>query len=116
LASLENVSILVLHDLAPDDIVEMYFARIAPQHWQALRGFIDFMRKRYGSNDFLQHFEMLNTLMAQEGLNTDRGSWVGLFSQFKSATKKRQLLYGRRKELKAEVELKLVNQELSRNG
>jgi hypothetical protein len=104
LAALENVSILVMHDLAPDDIVEMYFARIAPQHWRDLSRFIAFMRKRYASDDFLQHFEMLNELMKDGGLNTDRGAWTGLFTLLKSTRMKRRLLNDRRRELKATLQ------------
>jgi hypothetical protein len=59
------------------------------------------MRTRYGSDDFLQHFEMLNTLMAQQRLKTNRGSWIGLFSQLKGARMKRRLLNARRMQLKA---------------
>jgi hypothetical protein len=72
LASLENVSILVLHDLAPDDIIEMYFSRMAPHHWNDLGPFIQFMRKYYGSTDFLQHFEMMNALLTEKGINSAR--------------------------------------------
>lgn len=105
LASLENVAILVLHDLAPDEIVEMYFARLGPHHWQVLNRFITLMRIRYGASDYLQHFEMLTTLLAQEGLNINKGFWTGPFSQIKSAKLKRRLLTDRKSSLKAEVSL-----------
>lgn len=96
LASLENISILVLHDLAPDDIIEMYFARLAPQHWSALSEFIVFMRRTYGSSDFLQHFEMLNTLLAEGGLNLAKRIWAKPLPNLKSARMKRKLLANRR--------------------
>lgn len=88
LASLENVSILVLHDLAPDDIIEMYFGRMAPHHWRLLNEFITFMRNYYGSTDFLQHFEMMSALLVANGINSSR--------------KKRKLVVQRRKQRKQE--------------
>lgn len=102
LASLENVSILVMHDLAPDDVIEMYFARMAPHHWQSLDGFITFMRRYYGSNDFLQHFEMFNRLLEKEGLSIDRRLRTGLLSQMRSGRIKRELLAQRREQRKTE--------------
>ena len=89
LASLENVAILVLHELAPDDIIEMYFGRMAPHHWEKLRTFIEFMRTGYGSNDFLQHFEMMNALLTA--------------NQMKSGRKKRELLKQRRQQRKGNL-------------
>lgn len=96
LASLENVSILVLHDLAPDDIIDMFFARLAPRHWNALTEMILFMRRTYGSDDFLQHFEMLNTLIAEGGLNLEKRTWTKPFPNLKSSRTKRRLLANRR--------------------
>lgn len=72
LASLENVSILVVHDLAPDDIVEMYYGNLAPHHWQALQPLIMYMRNLYESDDYLQHFEMLNKLLGAIDSRTQR--------------------------------------------
>lgn len=102
LASLENVSILVLHDIAPDEIIEMYFARFAPYHWNALSEFIGFMRRTYGSSDFLQHFEMLNTLLAEGGLNLENRTWTRPFPNLKSARIKRKLLANKRTQRKLE--------------
>jgi hypothetical protein len=72
LASLENVAILVLHGLAPDDIIEMYFGRMAPHHWERLTKFIEFMRSYYGSDDFLQHFEMMKILLISDSMKSGR--------------------------------------------
>lgn len=91
LASLENVSILVMHDLAPDDIIEIYFGRIAPHHWSALSEFIAFMRKYYGSTDYLQHFEMMTALLVANGINSSR--------------KKRRLVVQRLKQHKQESQV-----------
>ncbi len=68
MAELENVAMLVLHDLVPDDLILMYFGRMAPYHWHYAGPFIRFMRVRYSSDDFLQHFEMLVKLIQQNGL------------------------------------------------
>jgi Domain of unknown function (DUF4760) len=103
LASLENVSILVLHDLAPDEVIEMYFYKMAPRHWENLTPFIEFLRKYYDSNDFLQHFEMFNTLLAKKGLNIDKGFGTRFISQFNSAKSKRRLLTKRRDERKSDT-------------
>lgn len=72
LASLENVAILVVHGLAPDDIIDMYFGRLAPHHWERLAKFTQFMRSYYGSDDFLQHFEMMNQLLASDAMKSGR--------------------------------------------
>jgi hypothetical protein len=88
LASLENIAILVMHDVAPDDIIEMYFARLAPHHWETLRVFVEFMRQSYGSSDFLQHFEMFNALLADKVVKHGPGR----FLRRAASRKKRKLL------------------------
>jgi hypothetical protein len=72
LSSLEHLSILVMNDLAPDPIVRVYFGRMAPHHWRTLQPFIRFMRDYYHSDDFLQHFEMLNCVLLEPDIGTDR--------------------------------------------
>lgn len=71
LAALENVAMLVMHDLAPDDLIEMYLGRMAVRHWNDARPFIDYMRMMYQSDDFLQHFEMMVALMEENGLRLE---------------------------------------------
>jgi hypothetical protein len=111
LASLENVSILVLNDLAPDNIIEMYFARMAPHHWTHLQDFIVFLRNYYHSDDFLQHFEMLNELIEQNGLRGQMDSKRGLIRQMqdwilmdRSERIKQRLLIHRRQVRKEQSE------------
>jgi hypothetical protein len=58
LASLENVSMLVLYDLMPRDLAVMYFGRMAPYHWTLLRPVVGHFRENYGTDDYLQHFEL----------------------------------------------------------
>jgi len=72
LASLENIAILVVHELAPNEIIDMYFGRMAPHHWERLAKFIEFMRSYYGSDDFLQHFEMMNQLLVSDAMKSGR--------------------------------------------
>ena len=69
LASLENIAILVMHNLAPDDLIELYLGSLVPHHWNALRDFTVYMRAKYNSDDYLQHFEMLVKLMDADGLD-----------------------------------------------
>jgi hypothetical protein len=103
LASLENISILVMHNLAPDDLIEMYFGRLVPHHWNALGDFITYMRNKYQSDDYLQHLEMLNQLILWGGLNLSRQ--VRAFSisymldgfLLKSRRIKRRIMYDREK-------------------
>jgi hypothetical protein len=73
-ASLENISMLTMHDMAPDDLISMYLGRMAFRHWEAMGPFILFMRRRYNSDDFLQHFEMLIKLMQRDGLRQTRNT------------------------------------------
>ena len=63
LASLESMSVMVLHDLAPDNIIEMYYARLVPSHWLHLEHYIRYVRRKYGTDSYLQHFEMLTGLL-----------------------------------------------------
>lgn len=72
MASLENISILVMHNLAPDDLIEMYFGRLVPHHWDVLASFISYMRDKYQSDDYLQHLEMLDKLILMNGLDLSR--------------------------------------------
>ena len=96
LASLENISILVLHDLAPDDIIDFYFAPRVIRHWDYLCPFIAYMRKLYNSTDYLQHFEMFVTLIRDGGLDTQRDIEVPLVPLTPSQEMKRKLLAERR--------------------
>jgi len=69
LSSMEQVSVLVLHDLAPDDIIEMVFHRQAKRHWLIALPFINYMRNYYGSNDYMQHFELFVQLLDECRVN-----------------------------------------------
>lgn len=73
-ALLENISMLTVHDMAPDDLIAMYLGRMAFSHWEAMGPFILFMRRHYNSDDFLQHFEMLIQLMQKDGLRLSRNT------------------------------------------
>jgi hypothetical protein len=64
MASLEHISILVLNDLAPDEIIEMYFGRLIPHHWSVLEPLITSIRGSFLPTDFLQHLEILNKLLS----------------------------------------------------
>jgi hypothetical protein len=57
LASLEHISMLILHDCAPDGIVEMYFGRLLPHQWNVFCPLILKHREWYRNEDFLQHWE-----------------------------------------------------------
>lgn len=104
LASLENVSLLAMHDIAPDDIIEMYFGRMAPHHWESLHGFIIYMRQYYESSDFLQHFEMFNNFLKQKiALGGDKRITSRLLEQKKSRRIKRDILVSRRRQRKIEA-------------
>lgn len=102
LAAIENLSMLVLHDFTPDDMIEMYWGRMAARHWADLGPFITFMRQRYHSDDFLQHFEMLWKLMEAEALRLDYVSGLGRWKRLwrkttdYSGRTKRELLRERR--------------------
>jgi hypothetical protein len=103
LAFLEHISVLVLHDLAPDSIINMYFGHMTPRHWDVLEPLVLFMRSVYGSDDFLQHFEMLNTLVKKNGLRVDKTLRPNLIGRLKdklllddSGCIKQQLLRDRR--------------------
>ena len=72
LASLETISMLVMHDLAPDDLIEMYFSKLVPHHWSVLASFISYMRDKYQTDDYFQHFEMLDKLISMDGLDLSR--------------------------------------------
>ena len=63
LAAMEHIAILELNGLAPSRIIDMYFSRMVPQHWIALAPLIQYLRAYYNTDDFLQHFEMLNQLI-----------------------------------------------------
>jgi hypothetical protein len=76
LSSLENLAILVMHDLAPDDVIEMWFGRMAQEHWRDLQAVLKFFRAKYGNDDFLQHFEMLQQVIRQKGLRPSPSSWL----------------------------------------
>ena len=67
LAALETMSILVLHDLAPDEIVNLYFGKGIRHHWDILQPLITSLRAYYGGSDFLQHVEMLDEFMRRGG-------------------------------------------------
>jgi hypothetical protein len=82
-ASLENIAILVMHDLAPDDVVAMYLEGIAAHHWRCLGSYVRWQREQYKSDDFLQHFEMLVKLLKEDGLR--------LRGQLRQGAKERQL-------------------------
>lgn len=64
LASFEHVAMLAIHDLAPDEIVNTYFRAMACDHWERLKPFLLFLRRKHGSNDFLQHLEMYIELVS----------------------------------------------------
>ena len=97
LASLENISGLVLHDLAPDDIIDLYFAPRAIRHWEYLSPFIGYMRQIYGSADYLQHFEMFVDLVRQGGLDVQRDFDIPFIPLTPSQQKKQTLLRARRR-------------------
>jgi hypothetical protein len=88
LAALENMAILVLHDLAPDAVVQLYFGSAVTRHWTQLRPLIVCLRAHYGSSDFLQHVEMLNTFIDEKGFG---------LSERKRSRLKRQILEKRQK-------------------
>jgi hypothetical protein len=67
LGSLENISVLVMHDLAPDGIVDLYFRKSVQRHWSGLQPLISSLRVWYGNNEFLQHLEMLNLFIQSGG-------------------------------------------------
>jgi hypothetical protein len=67
LGSLENISVLVMHDLAPDDIVDLYFRKSVERHWSQLQPLIRSLRGWYGDDLFLQHLEMLNQFIQSGG-------------------------------------------------
>lgn len=96
LASLENISILVLHDLAQDEIIDLYFSHRAVKQWTLLKPFIHYMRETFGSDGYLQHFEMFVTLVKEDGLDIRRETDIPLFPLSPSQLKKRALLAKRR--------------------
>jgi hypothetical protein len=69
MAALEHLSILVMNGLAPDSIVEMYFSRLVPHHWSTLLPLTQYMRSYYHTDDFLQHLEMVNSLITSGNLH-----------------------------------------------
>jgi hypothetical protein len=92
LASLEHLSILTMNGLAQGKIIEMYFGRIVPHHWATLYPLTRHLRLCYGTDDFLQHFEMLNALITSCTLG--RGGLIGFFTQWK----RHRILADRRKQ------------------
>ena len=99
LASLENISILVLHDLAPDEIVEFYFLSRAVRQWESLAPFILYMREVYQSTNFLQHFEMFVKLVKQGAYDATDEMEMPLFPLTPRQQMKRAMLAERRGEL-----------------
>ncbi len=69
LASLEIIAILVLHDLAPDEVVELYFGHTVERHWRDLQPLIKSLRAHFRGESFLQHLEMLNRFIDEEGFD-----------------------------------------------
>jgi hypothetical protein len=68
LASLEHISMLVVNDFVPDEIVDMYFGRLLPQQWNAFSPVILSQRRFYDNKDFLQHLEMAARLLGNGNL------------------------------------------------
>ncbi len=97
-ASLENISLLVLHDLVPDNFINHYFAPRAVNHWNTLLPFIKYMRQLYSSPDYLQHFEMFISLIESGALDANSSEELSLQLLTRSQQMKRTLLENRLKQ------------------
>jgi hypothetical protein len=69
LASLEHISMLIVNDFAPDEIVDMYFGRLLPYQWNVFSPLIIAHRRFYGNKDFLQHLEVAARLLGNKKLS-----------------------------------------------
>ena len=87
LGSLENVAMLVMHDLAHDDVMRMYFGESIQRHWKQLQPIVKCLRNYYGNDHFLQHIEMMNRFIADGGFR--KGRWAR--SRLKHTILKQQL-------------------------
>ncbi len=63
LASIEHISMLIIHDFAPDEIVDLYFGRLLPYQWFVFSPLILSHRLYYKNEDFLQHLEIAARLL-----------------------------------------------------
>jgi hypothetical protein len=62
-ASLETVAMLVLYELAPNDLVTGYFGRIIDHHWSLLAPYRERVMERYP--EFLQHLSQWNEILTR---------------------------------------------------
>lgn len=71
LATLENVAVLFMHGYAPDDALDLYIAGMFLRHDAQLQPIISEFRCRYGTDDFMQHFQMMVDVLQRSTLGDE---------------------------------------------
>jgi len=91
-ASLETVAMLVLYELAPNDLVTGYFGRIIDHHWGLLAPYRERVMERYP--EFLQHLNQWNDILMR-----GRASDASRLEVFERKTKGPLEMWRRRRSL-----------------